>query len=266
MRIRRQRPEETRSASELVAGALADGDTVEGSRRARMSAALRALARDARQSGKRAVSNGQWLTETTAGLAQHLPVRDQATLIAHHQGKTGPELADALIRNAGLASGAVGAIAGALIGAEELIPHTWATVPFELAAETALVVAIEMKLVAELHEALDRPIPATGAQRGLLVAQSWAEKRGVNPQDLVLGVGAADIFGRQARATLTIAVRRRLTHRLGRSMATLIPLMAGAVAGAVLNRRATVAIGQTVAADIDHRFTVVGGQVVPITA
>jgi len=43
-------------------------------------------------------------------------------------------------------------------------------------------------------------------------------------------------------------------------------LMAGAVAGAVLNRRATVAIGQTVAADIDHRFTVVGGQVVPITA
>jgi hypothetical protein len=265
MRMRRQRTEETRSASELVAGALAEDDT-EGSRRARMSAALRALARDARQSGKKAVSNGQWLTETTAGLAQHLPVRDQATLIAHHQGKTGPELADALIRNAGLASGAVGAIAGALIGAEELIPHTWATVPFELAAETALVVAIEMKLVAELHEALDRPIPAAGAQRGLLVAQSWAEKRGVNPQDLVLGVGAADIFGRQARVTLTVAIRRRLTHRLGRSLATLIPLMAGAVAGAVLNRRATVAIGQTVAADIDHRFTVVNGQVIPLTA
>lgn len=264
MRKRRQRTEDTRSASELVAGALAE-DATEGSRRARTSAALRALARDARQAGKKAVSNGQWLTETTAGLAQHLPVRDQATLIAHHQGKTGPELADALIRNAGIASGAVGAIAGAVIGAEELIPHTWATVPFELAAETALVVAIEMKLVAELHEALDRPIPASGAQRGLLVAQSWAEKRGVNPQDLVLGVGAADIFGRQARTTLTIAVRRRLTHRLGRSMAALIPLMAGAVAGAVLNRRATVAIGQTVAADIDHRYAA-PGQVVPLTA
>ena len=248
-----------------MAGALADDGTVEGSRRARMSGALRALARDARQAGKKAVTNGQWLTETTAGLAQHLPVRDQATLIAHHQGKTGPALAEALIRNAGVASGAVGGIAGALIGAEEFIPHTWATVPFELAAETALVVAIEMKLVAELHEALDRPIPAGGAQRGLLVAQSWAEKRGVNPQDLVLGVGAADIFGRQARTTLTIAIRRRLTHRLGRSLATLIPLMAGAVAGAMLNRRATVAIGQTVAADLDPRFAL-SGEVIPLTA
>ena len=122
-----------------------------------------------------------------------------------------------------------------------------------------------MKLVAELHEALDRPIPASGAQRGLLVAQSWAEKGGVSPQDLVLGLAAADIFGRQARVPLTVAIRRRLTHRLGRSLATLIPLMAGAVAGAVLNRRATVAIGQTVAADLDPRF-VVAGEVIPLTA
>lgn len=261
MRKRRDRTEDTRSASELVAGALADGDG-SGGRRARMSAALKGLARDARRAGSKAVSSGQWLTETTAGFAQHLPIRDQATLIAHHQGKSGQELADALIRNAGIASGAVGAVAGALIGAEELIPHTWATVPFELAAETALVVAIEMKLVAELHEALGRPLPGSGPQRGLLVAQSWAEKRGVNPQDLVLGVGAADIFGRQARVTLTVAIRRRLAHRLGRSMASLIPLMAGAVAGAVLNRRATVAIGETVAADL-VRSGVIEATVVP---
>ena len=258
MRKRRERTEETRSASELVAGALAEGDG-SATRRSRLSAALRGLTRDARRAGKKAVTSGQWLTETTAGLAQHLPIRDQATLIAHHQGKSGTELTDALIRNAGIASGAVGATAGALIGAEELIPHTWATVPFELAAETALVVAIEMKLVAELHEALGRPLPGSGPQRGLLIAQSWAEKRGVNPQDLVLGVGAADIFGRQARVTLTVAIRRRLTHRLGRSMATLIPLMAGAVAGAVLNRRATVAIGETVAADLAHQGVVAAG-------
>ena len=78
-------------------------------------------------------------------------------------------------------------------------------------------------------------------------------------------MGAADIFGRQARTTLTIAIRRRLTHRLGRSLATLIPLMAGAVAGAMLNRRATVAIGQTVAADLDPRFAL-SGEVIPLTA
>ena len=256
VRKRRQRTVETRSASELVAGALDDGDG-SGSRRARMTAALRALTREARAAGKKAVTSGQWLTETSAAFAEHLPIRDEATLIAHHQGKSGTELAEALIRNAGIASGAVGGVAGALIGVEELVPHTWATVPFELAAETALVVAIEMKLVAELHEALGRPIPGAGPQRGLLFAQSWAEKRGVNPQDLILGVGAADIFGRQARVTLTVAIRRRLTHRLGRSMATLIPLMAGAVAGAVLNRRATVAIGETVAADLAREGIVV---------
>lgn len=261
MRKRRERTEDPRSASELVAGALDESDG-SASRRARMTAAMKALTRDARTAGRKAITSGQWLTETSAAFAEHLPIRDQAILIAHHQGRNGTELADALIRNAGIASGAVGAVAGALIGAEEIVPHTWATVPFELAAETALVVAIEMKLVAELHEALGRPIPGAGPQRGLLIAQSWAEKRGVNPQDLVLGVGAADIFGRQARVTLTVAIRRRLTHRLGRSMAALIPLMAGAVAGAVLNRRATVAIGETVAADL-ARPGVVVGTVVP---
>lgn len=249
-------PEDARSAGELVAGALSDDGGAPGGR-GRLPRAMHALTRDARRAGRKAMTSGRWLADTTAEFAQHVPVRDQATLIAHHQGRTGTELADALIRNASMASGAVGGVAGALIGAEELIPHTWATVPFELAAETALVVAIEMKLVAELHEALGRPIPGAGPQRGLLIAQSWAEKRGVNPQDLILGVGAADIFGRQARVTLTVAIRRRLTHRLGRSMAALIPLMAGAVAGAVLNRRATAAIGQTVADDLARQGIVV---------
>lgn len=238
-------------------------DTAE--RRARTKAALAELTRQARGAGAKAVVSGRWLTDTTMRMAAHLPVRDQATLSAHHGGKTGPDLADAVIRNAALTSGGIGAVAGALIGGQELLPPTWVTVPFELAAETALVVALEMKLVAELHEALDQPVPATGAQRGLLVAQSWAEKRGVNPQDLVLGVGAADIFGRQARTALTIALRRRMTHRLGRSMAALIPLLAGAIAGAVLNRRATLAIGNTVAADLQRQHAI-PGRVVPLTA
>jgi hypothetical protein len=241
---------------------LADEGTTS---RAKTTSALRDLSREARKAGSKAVVSGRWLTDTTLRVAAHLPIRDRATLEAHHKGKTGQELAEALIRNAGLTSGAIGAAAGALIGAEEVLPPSWVTVPFELAAETALVVALEMKLVAELHEALDRPVPAVGTQRGLLVAQSWAEKRGVNPQDLVLGVGAADIFGRQARTTLTIALRRRMTRRMGRSMAALIPLLAGAIAGAVLNRRATVAIGQTVAADIGRQGAITG-RVVPISA
>ena len=262
MKSRRRSPSDAPIDPDAFAAALGDDSPAA---RERTTAALRDLTQQARSAGAKAVVSGRWLTDTTLRLAAHLPVRDRATLAAHHGGKTGPELADALIRNAGRTSGGIGAVAGALIGAQQFLPPAWVTVPFELAAETALVVALEMKLVAELHEALDQPVPATGAQRGLLVAQSWAEKRGVNPQDLVLGVGAADIFGRQARTTLTIALRRRMTRRMGRSMAALIPMMAGAIAGAVLNRRATVAIGKTVAADLD-RQAMVTGRVVPITA
>lgn len=263
MKARRNRTTDSPLDHQALAGALGDADGT--TNRVRVTGVLRELARHARTAGSKAVASGHWLTDTTLGFAAHLPVRDRVTLEAHHGGRTGQELAEALIRNAGRTSGAIGAAAGALIGAEEVLPPSWATVPFELAAETALVVALEMKLVAELHEALGQPVPAAGAQRGLLVAQSWAEKRGVNPQDLVLGVGAADIFGRQARTTLTIALRRRMTRRMGRSMAALIPLMAGAIAGAVLNRRATVAIGHTVAADI-ARQNAVPGRVVPLIA
>lgn len=262
MKIPRRSRSDAPVDPDALAAALGDDSAAS---RERVRAVLRDLTQQARGAGSKAVVSGRWLTDTTLRLAAHLPIRDRATLVAHHGGRTGPDLADALIRNAGRTSGGVGAVAGALIGGQELLPPSWVAVPFELAAETALVVALEMKLVAELHEALDQPVPATGAQRGLLVAQSWAEKRGVNPQDLVLGVGAADIFGRQARTALTIALRRRMTHRLGRSMAALIPLLAGAIAGAVLNRRATLAIGNTVAADL-RRQHAIPGRVVPISA
>jgi hypothetical protein len=56
-----------------------------------------------RQAGKKAVSNGQWLTKPLPGW--HSTSVAKATLIAHHQGQDRPELADALIRNAGITSG-----------------------------------------------------------------------------------------------------------------------------------------------------------------
>ena len=210
---------------------------------------VKELAGDARKAGSRAIISGKWLTEATLDLAQHLPIRDREALEAHHD-KTGLELADAIIRNAALASAGVGATAGALMAAEEFVLPAWASIPVELAAETALIVALEFKMIAELHEALGQPVPGTGVDRVFLLGKSWAERRGLSPADLVLGVGAADVFGRQARHALTIALRRRLTRRLGRNLATLIPLMAGAVAGAVLNRRATIAIGEIVRDDL----------------
>src|SRR5215218_6140226 len=171
---------------------------------------LRDLTNEARKAGRKGIISGRWITDATLQIAEHLPIRDKATLEAHY-GKTGEALADAIIRNAGLTSAAIGATAGALMSAEEFVLPAWASIPLELAAETALIVALEFKLIAELHAALDRPVPGTGTQRVFLLGQSWADRRGVNPTELVLGVGAADVFGRQARQALTIALRRRLT-------------------------------------------------------
>ena len=90
-----------------------------------------------------------------------MPVRDLATLQAHHDGLGGSLLAGALIRNAVAldrrgrrrhrgAGGGVGDHAGQLGHAA-----------LELAAETLMVVAIEMKLVAELHEAAGMTLPTS---------------------------------------------------------------------------------------------------------
>ena len=60
-------------------------------------------------------------------------------------------------------------------------PPAWLSIPFVLAAETAIVVGVELKLTAELNGLADRPIDTGGpAERGMLLVGSWAEKRGVS--------------------------------------------------------------------------------------
>ncbi|HSH59847.1 MAG TPA: hypothetical protein VK988_09455, partial [Acidimicrobiales bacterium] len=124
------------------------------------------------------MANGRWLAEWLVDNAPRIPVRDRATLEAHYA-KQGPELVDEVIRAAGRSSAAVGASVGVLVGAKELAPPAWLTIPMELVAETMAVAVIELKLVAELHGIFERPMPTAPAQRNLALVMAWAERRGV---------------------------------------------------------------------------------------
>jgi hypothetical protein len=175
-------------------------------------------------------------------LASHVPVRDLPTLADHHRGLTGQALAEDLITNAARASAACGAAAGALAGAEELAPPAWIALPAELVAETLGVVAIEFKLVAELHEAFGHPIAGAPSDRAFAIARAWAEQRGIT-----------SATRRSTRNLIVRRVRRRLVRRLGRNLSSWIPLFIGAAAGAVVNQRATRALGESIAKDLATR-------------
>ena len=203
-----------------------------------------------RRAGAGAVAGGRWLAETAIDMVPHIPVRDLATLEAHHDGLTGAALAGELIRNAARATALVGATTGALAGAEELSPPTWVALPIELVLETLAVAAVEMKLVVELHEVYGRPVPGRGADRALAVAQAWAERRGVTTQTLTSGGGLSEVLSRGTRNEVLRLVRRRLMRRTLRNTSSLAPFLIGAVAGAELNRRATASLGDAVVRDL----------------
>jgi hypothetical protein len=228
-------------------GAMAAGEGASGPT---LERAGRALARSARAAGAGAVASGRWLAELLIDTAPRIPIRDAATLVAHHDGHAGDDLAADLIRAASRSSAAVGATAGALASAEELAPPAWLAIPLELVVETLAVAAIEMKLVAELHEAYGRPITGSAGDRATMIVRAWAERRGVSPSTLLQRRGVSDALGRGARNELVRLVRRRLMRRLGRNLSTLAPLLIGAVAGAEVNRRATRALGEAIADDL----------------
>jgi hypothetical protein len=206
-----------------------------------------ALSRSARGAGVAAVTSGRWLAETVVDMASHVPVRDLATLEAHHGGLSGVALSEALVRNASRSSAAVGAAAGTLMGAEEWLPASWVAVPFELLAETAAMAAIEMKLIGELHEVYGQPVRGTPRDRGYRLARAWADRRGVSGAVLIGGAPAlGDAIGRETRKELIRRIRRRVLRRTGTNLAALGPLMIGAAAAAAVNRRSTRRLGESV--------------------
>jgi hypothetical protein len=202
-----------------------------------------ALAASARKAGRAALVSGRWLGDTVIDMVPRVPLRDVETLSRHHAGATGAELARSLVRSSARVSAAIGAGTGGLVAFQELSVAGAIAIPFELAAETALVVLVELKLVAELHRVAGRSFPGNPTQQAGMAVRSWVSGRAISPTTLAGGV---DLLGRTTRIKLNAQLRRRFR----RNLATLAPLLAGSAAAAWLNRRATLAIGRKVADDL----------------
>ncbi|BCB87852.1 hypothetical protein [Phytohabitans suffuscus] len=198
----------------------------------------------------------RWMADTVADVAPYIPVRDLETLRRHHDGLDGEALADRLVRNASRVTAGVGAAGGGIAAVEWAATPTLMTAPVLLAAETVAVVAVEIKLIGELHEVYRTPVPGTGAQRAIHLVHAWSQQRGFNP--LTPGVGIGAVLGTAARKEL----RDRLLRRFGRNLTTLGPLLTGAAVAGYLNRRATNALGDRIRDDLRRGRPAIEGKVV----
>lgn len=202
-----------------------------------------AVARSARGAGIKALAGGKWLTETLIDTVPTLPVRSAERLREQYPGLSTEEIAAGLVSAAVKASTAVGVAAGALAAVEFAAPPTLLAAPAQLAAETLAVAAIEVKLVAELHEIFGLPAQGGPGDRALAYLSAWAHQKGMDPADpksVVAGLGAA---GKRQ-------LRKRLANRFGRNILTLGPLLTGAVIGGAMNRHETRDLGGKILGDL----------------
>ncbi|RFU37202.1 hypothetical protein DZF91_34160 [Actinomadura logoneensis] len=228
---------------ELV-GRLAADEGMDRETRGRLLARLtRLLASNARAAGAKGVARGRWLADLFAAIVPHVPIRDRATLTAHHHGLTGEALADSVVRVAVNTTTAVGAAGGALAAVEFAAPPLLLSAPAQLAAETLVVAAIEVKMIAELHEVYDVRVQGSGAARAAAFATAWARQRGINPLE---GGSLTGALGAASKA----ALRKRMLRTLGRSLSTMGPFLTGAAAGAALNRTATKKLAESIRSDL----------------
>jgi hypothetical protein len=226
-------PQERQRLAAAFAKAASSGARVAGRGTRAAGRGIRAVARGAG-------SGTGWLAAQVTAMAPRLRVRDQAALRAQFPGRSAEDIADALIDGASRASAA----AGGAVGMWAALP-TLPAFPAEVAAETLVVVGIEIKLIAELHEAYGTPAPGNLPERMSAYVAAWAHRRGVFmiPGGVVLATGSP----------LARLLRRRLAARAGRSAFSLAPLLTGAAAGAYLNSRETRRLGQDVRRDLRRR-------------
>jgi hypothetical protein len=191
----------------------------------------------------RGVSSGlSWLTAQVVAMGPRLQVRDQATLRARFPGRSDDDIAGLLVERAARATAAVGGATGACAALPALPAF-----PVEVAAETLAVVGIEIKLLAELHEIYGQPAVGSAADRARAYIGAWASRRGVYQVDGGLLLIAGSPLARQ--------LTRRLAARVRRSAFSLSPLLTGALAGVLLNRRETRRLGRQIRDDLRSRRT-----------
>lgn len=199
---------------------------------------LNAVKRGVRKGGESARVLAGQLADRIIETAPRVPVRDLATLRKQFPGLGPEELADKLVAGASRASATV----GAGIGAAAMLPVPPAMLA-ELAAEVTGVAAVEMKLVAELHEVYGHRPPGNLAQRSTAYLTSWTEERGI---DVTRPTTLNTALGGQMKREL----RQQITKRMARNLPNLIPFMIGAAVGATMNRRDTRKLADRIRSDL----------------
>ncbi|RSO02144.1 hypothetical protein DMH26_15085 [Streptomyces sp. WAC 05379] len=194
----------------------------------RRVAVIRERAREGvRKGGSRARAALGYLADRIIENAPRIPVRDLAALRRQFPGLGPEQLADKLVAGAANASSTV----GAGVGAAAMLPVPPA-MPTELAAEITGVAAIELKLIAELHEVYGVRPPGGLRERSTAYLSSWSEERGIDPmKPTTINVA----LGGQMKREL----RQQIMKRMVRNLPNLMPFMVGAAVGAVMNRRDT---------------------------
>ncbi|MEU9331856.1 hypothetical protein AB0D49_01665 [Streptomyces sp. NPDC048290] len=209
----------------------------------RRAAVIRDRARDlakegARKGGDRARASLAYLADRLIDLAPRIPVRDLATLRRQFPGLGPEQIADKLVTGAANASATV----GAGVGAAAMMPVPPA-MPTELAAEVTGVAAIELKLIAELHEVYGLRPPGTLKDRSTAYLRSWSGERGI---DVMKPASVNAALGGQMKREL----RQQIMKRMVRNMPNLMPFMVGAAVGAVMNRRDTKKLAHRIRTDL----------------
>ncbi|MFE0346911.1 hypothetical protein [Streptomyces griseoluteus] len=208
-------------------------------RAAAMRARARLLAREgARRGGTHARAGLAYVADRVIDLAPRVPVRDLATLRRQFPGLGPEQLADKLVAGAAAGTSTV----GAGIGAAAMLPVPPA-MPTELAAEITGVAAIELKLIAELHEVYGLRPPGGLRVRSVAYLSSWSGERGIDVMKPA-SIDAA-LSGRMKRE-----LRQQVMKRMVRNLPNLMPFMVGAAVGAVMNRRDTRKLAARVRADL----------------
>ncbi|MGW2229142.1 hypothetical protein [Streptomyces formicae] len=193
----------------------------------RVAAVTDGVKEGVRKGGRGAKAGIGYLADRLIENAPRIPVRDLQTLRKQFPGLGPEQLADKLIAGAANATSTV----GAGVGAAAMMPVPPA-MPAELAAEITGVAAIELKLIAELHEVYGRRPEGNLKQRSTAYLNSWSEERGI---DVAKPATINAALGGQMKREL----RQQIMKRTVRNLPNLMPFMVGAAVGAAMNRRDT---------------------------
>ncbi|MEB8343128.1 hypothetical protein [Streptomyces endophyticus] len=210
-------------------GARRGGAVARGARTARTGLA---------KGGAAAKASIGYLADRIIENAPRVPVRDLATLRKQFPGLDPEQLADKLVTGAAAATSTV----GAGVGAAAMLPVPPA-MPTELAAEVTGVAAIELKLIAELHEVYGLRPPGALKARSSAYLTAWTEERGI---DVAKPTTVNAALGVHMKREL----RQQIMKRMVRNLPSLAPFMIGAAVGAVMNRRDTRKLADRVRQDL----------------